>query len=147
VVRTADRIYALLDESLTPVTMKQQTDDPNREPEADLGVGPTASETQTDRYRPVTNWVYRGAMNPDIIGTKQGDAGERGEMPAGTEGFAKAEVTSGGVDTNELSSQTMEARKVPGLYFVGEVVDVTGHLGGHNFQWAWASGFSAGQAV
>jgi predicted Rossmann fold flavoprotein len=68
-------------------------------------------------------------------------------VPAGTEGFAKAEVTSGGVDTKELSSQTMEARKVPGLYFVGEVVDVTGHLGGHNFQWAWASGFSAGQAV
>lgn len=67
--------------------------------------------------------------------------------PAGTEGFAKAEVTAGGVDTNELSAKTMEAGKVPGLYFVGEVVDVTGHLGGHNFQWAWASGFSAGQAV
>jgi hypothetical protein len=67
--------------------------------------------------------------------------------PAGTEGFAKAEVTAGGVDTNELSAKTMEAVKVPGLYFVGEVVDVTGHLGGYNFQWAWASGFSAGQAV
>ena len=68
-------------------------------------------------------------------------------VPAGTEGFAKAEVTAGGVDTNELSAKTMEAVKVPGLYFVGEVVDVTGHLGGYNFQWAWASGFSAGQAV
>ena len=68
-------------------------------------------------------------------------------VPAGTEGFAKAEVTAGGVDTNELSAKTMEAVKVPGLYFVGEVVDVTGHLGGFNFQWAWASGFSAGQAV
>jgi len=67
--------------------------------------------------------------------------------PAGTEGFEKAEVTSGGVDTNELSAKTMESRKVPGLYFIGEVVDVTGHLGGFNFQWAWASGFSAGQAV
>jgi predicted Rossmann fold flavoprotein len=67
--------------------------------------------------------------------------------PAGTEGYAKAEVTLGGVDTDELSSQTMEARKVPGLYFIGEVVDVTGHLGGHNFQWAWASGFAAGQAA
>jgi len=67
--------------------------------------------------------------------------------PAGTEGYAKAEVTAGGVDTNELSARTMESRKVPGLYFVGEVVDVTGHLGGFNFQWAWASGFSAGQAV
>jgi hypothetical protein len=68
-------------------------------------------------------------------------------VPAGTEGFAKAEVTAGGVDTAELSAQTMEAKKVPGLYFVGEVVDVTGHLGGYNFQWAWASGWSAGQAV
>jgi predicted Rossmann fold flavoprotein len=68
-------------------------------------------------------------------------------VPSGTEGFAKAEVTAGGVDTNELSAQTMEAKKVPGLYFVGEVVDVTGHLGGYNFQWAWASGWSAGQAV
>jgi predicted Rossmann fold flavoprotein len=67
--------------------------------------------------------------------------------PAGTEGYRKAEVTAGGVDTNELSSQTMEARRVPGLYFIGEVVDVTGQLGGFNFQWAWASAFSAGQAV
>jgi len=68
-------------------------------------------------------------------------------IPAGTEGYAKAEVTAGGVDTNELSARTMESRKVPGLFFIGEVVDVTGHLGGFNFQWAWASGFSAGQAV
>jgi predicted Rossmann fold flavoprotein len=67
--------------------------------------------------------------------------------PAGTEGYSKAEVTAGGVDTNELFARTMESRKVPGLYFIGEVVDVTGHLGGFNFQWAWASGFSAGQAV
>lgn len=67
--------------------------------------------------------------------------------PVGTEGYEKAEVTAGGVDTNELSSKTMESRKVPGLYFIGEVVDVTGHLGGFNFQWAWSSGYSAGQAV
>ena len=67
--------------------------------------------------------------------------------PSGTEGFKKAEVTAGGVSTTELSSQTMEARRVPGLYFIGEVVDVTGHLGGHNFQWAWASAFAAGQVV
>ena len=67
--------------------------------------------------------------------------------PVGTEGYAKAEVTAGGVDTNELSAKTMESRTVPGLYFIGEVVDVTGHLGGFNFQWAWASGFSAGQAA
>jgi predicted flavoprotein YhiN len=65
--------------------------------------------------------------------------------PSGTEGYAKAEVTVGGVDTAELSSKTMEARRVPGLYFIGEVVDVTGQLGGFNFQWAWASGFVAGQ--
>jgi predicted Rossmann fold flavoprotein len=68
-------------------------------------------------------------------------------VPVGTEGFGKAEVTAGGVDTSELSSRTMEAKRVPGLYFVGEVVDVTGWLGGFNFQWAWASGYSAGQAV
>jgi predicted Rossmann fold flavoprotein len=67
--------------------------------------------------------------------------------PDGTEGYDKAEVTAGGVDTNELSAKTMESRKVPGLFFIGEVVDVTGHLGGFNFQWAWASGFCAGQAV
>jgi len=68
-------------------------------------------------------------------------------MPASTEGFAKAEVTVGGVDTGELSAKTMESRKVPGLFFIGEVVDVTGHLGGFNFQWAWASGASAGRSV
>jgi predicted flavoprotein YhiN len=67
--------------------------------------------------------------------------------PAGTEGYEKAEVTAGGVDTDELSSRTMESRKVPGLFFIGEVVDVTGHLGGFNFQWAWASGAAAGRAV
>ena len=67
--------------------------------------------------------------------------------PKGTEGFATAEVTRGGVSTDELSSKTMEAGKVPGLYFIGEVVDVTGHLGGYNFQWAWASGHAAGQYV
>ena len=67
--------------------------------------------------------------------------------PSGTEGYRTAEVTLGGVDTRELSSVTMESRRVPGLYFVGEVVDVTGQLGGYNFQWAWASGVAAGQAV
>jgi predicted Rossmann fold flavoprotein len=67
--------------------------------------------------------------------------------PNGTEGFAKAEVTAGGISTAELSSQTMEAKKVPGLYAIGEAVDVTGWLGGYNFQWAWASGWAAGQAL
>ncbi|MGV2432400.1 MAG UNVERIFIED_CONTAM: NAD(P)/FAD-dependent oxidoreductase [Rickettsiaceae bacterium] len=66
---------------------------------------------------------------------------------AGSEGYAKAEVTAGGVNTDELSSKNMESKKVPGLFFIGEVVDVTGWLGGYNFQWAWSSGFAAGQAV
>ena len=68
-------------------------------------------------------------------------------IPMETVGYNKAEVTRGGVDTDELSSKTMECKKVPGLYFVGEVVDVTGWLGGYNFQWAWSSGYAAGQAV
>jgi predicted Rossmann fold flavoprotein len=67
--------------------------------------------------------------------------------PAGTEGYEKAEVTAGGVDTDELFAKTMESSRVPGLFFIGEVVDVTGHLGGFNFQWAWASGVCAGRAV
>ena len=67
--------------------------------------------------------------------------------PAGTEGYEKAEVTAGGVDTDELSAKTMESRRVPGLFFIGEVVDVTGHLGGFNFQWAWSSGAAAGRAL
>jgi predicted Rossmann fold flavoprotein len=67
--------------------------------------------------------------------------------PTGSEGFAKAEVTAGGISTAELSSQTMEAKKVPGLYVIGEAVDVTGWLGGYNFQWAWASGWAAGSAI
>ncbi|ASP36052.1 NAD(P)/FAD-dependent oxidoreductase [Labrenzia sp. VG12] len=68
-------------------------------------------------------------------------------VPVGTEGYRTAEVTLGGVDTKDLSSKTMESTKVPGLYFIGEVVDVTGHLGGFNFQWAWSSGHAAGQFV
>lgn len=68
-------------------------------------------------------------------------------IPNGTEGFRTAEVTLGGVNTDELSSQTFESKKVKGLYFIGEVVDVTGHLGGFNFQWAWSSGYAAGQYV
>jgi hypothetical protein len=67
--------------------------------------------------------------------------------PAATEGYRTAEVTLGGIDTNELSSKTMESKQHPGLYFIGEVVDVTGHLGGYNFQWAWSSGQAAGQVV
>ncbi|MFO5768525.1 aminoacetone oxidase family FAD-binding enzyme, partial [Klebsiella pneumoniae] len=68
-------------------------------------------------------------------------------QPNGTEGYRTAEVTLGGVDTNELSSRTMEARKAPGLYFIGEVMDVTGWLGGYNFQWAWSSAWACAQAL
>ena len=67
--------------------------------------------------------------------------------PVGSEGYRTAEVTLGGVDTDGLDPRTLEARAVPGLYFIGEVVDVTGWLGGYNFQWAWASGWCAGQAA
>ena len=67
--------------------------------------------------------------------------------PSGTLGYDKAEVTQGGVDTNEISSKTMESKKIKGLYFIGEVLDVTGHLGGYNFQWAWSSGYVAGKSV
>ena len=67
--------------------------------------------------------------------------------PANTGGYAKAAVTAGGIDTNELNATTMEAKRVPGLYFIGEVVDVIGWLGGYNFQWAWASGATAGRSA
>ncbi len=94
-------------------------------------------------------------------GLPEGELGERSDemlrvaarkvkysaaQPTGTEGYAKAEVTAGGIDTSALSQQTMECRHVPGLYFIGEAVDVTGWLGGYNFQWAWSSGWAAGQA-
>jgi predicted Rossmann fold flavoprotein len=85
---------------------------------------------------------------PDAKLRKLGDAIHRWAIvPAGSEGYRKAEVTLGGVDTKELSQQTMMANKVPGLYFIGEAVDVTGWLGGYNFQWAWASGSAAGLAI
>jgi predicted Rossmann fold flavoprotein len=86
-----------------------------------------------------------GWSNPALEGWEARLHGWR-VVPETTEGFAKAEVTAGGVDTSELSAKTMESR-VRGLFFIGEVVDVTGHLGGFNFQWAWASGAAAGRAV
>ena len=90
----------------------------------------------------------RLADMPDAKLRRLGEAINRWAIvPTGSEGYRKAEVTLGGVDTRELSQQTMMATKVPGLYFIGEAVDVTGWLGGYNFQWAWASGVAAGQAV
>lgn len=85
---------------------------------------------------------------PDKLLRQLGESLNRWRIvPDGTEGYKKAEVTRGGIDTRELSQQSMMASKVPGLYFIGEAVDVTGWLGGYNFQWAWASGVAAGQAV
>jgi predicted Rossmann fold flavoprotein len=103
------------------------------------------------RYLPrrlAERWIEpypAGVLSDNAIDALAGSLHHWQIRPAGTEGYAKAEVTAGGVDTAGLSSKTMECRDVPGLYFIGEVVDITGHLGGFNFQWAWASGFAAGQ--
>jgi predicted flavoprotein YhiN len=85
---------------------------------------------------------------PDrTLGTVEARLADWRFMPNGSEGFAKAEVTAGGISTAELSSKTMEAKRVPGLFAIGEGVDVTGWLGGYNFQWAWASAYAAAQAL
>ena len=100
--------------------------------------------------RMAERWI---ALNPPASWTNPSLAALEKEIhswrltPAGTEGYAKAEVTAGGVDTRELDAKTMESRRVPGLFFIGEVLDVTGWLGGYNFQWAWASAASAGAAA
>ena len=88
-----------------------------------------------------------GALTDKALRAAQTRLADWTFSPSGTEGFAKAEVTAGGISTADLSSRTMEARRVPGLYVIGEAVDVTGWLGGYNFQWAWASGWAAGQAI
>lgn len=117
-----------------------------------------------DMAAALTEWLAKRFV--DVMATRYGFAGKPCGMlsdkdiakidqalrdfiikPNGTEGYRKAEVTRGGVDTDELSATTLEAKKVPGLHFIGEVVDVTGWLGGYNFQWAWASGAAAGRAV
>jgi len=95
-----------------------------------LNINKKISETSNNDLRKLTNFIHNWSIIPD-----------------GTEGYKTAEVTIGGVNTNEISSSTMECKKHPGLFFIGEVLDVTGHLGGHNFQWAWSSGFVAGQNV
>ena len=95
-----------------------------------LNINKKISETSNNDLHKLTNFVHNWSIVPD-----------------GTEGYKTAEVTIGGVNTNEILSSTMECKKHPGLFFIGEVLDVTGHLGGHNFQWAWSSGFVAGQHV
>jgi predicted flavoprotein YhiN len=92
-------------------------------------------------------WGDLGNLPDEKLRAAQSRLADWRFRPNGSEGFAKAEVTVGGISTAELSSQTMEARAVPGLYAIGEGVDVTGWLGGYNFQWAWASGWAAGQAL
>ena len=95
-------------------------------------------------------WCASKPLKQYTPGELQAIAGQLADwrlVPAGTEGYRTAEVTLGGVDTREVSSKTMESQKSPGLYFIGEVLDVTGHLGGFNFQWAWASGHAAGEVV
>jgi predicted Rossmann fold flavoprotein len=122
-----------------------------REPKAPRNI--TAMKSALHNFLPnrlANRWLD---LHPPVAWTNAGLAElehrvhEWTVIPAGTEGYAKAEVTAGGVDTDELSAKTMESRKVRGLFFIGEVVDVTGHLGGFNFQWAWASGASAGRAL
>ena len=99
-------------------------------------------------------WCARYASSQPLPQTRAADLEQLARLvhhwplhPGGTEGYPKAEVTVGGIDTSELSSKTMEARRVPRLYFIGELVDVTGWLGGYNFQWAWASGHAAGEVA
>lgn len=104
--------------------------------------------------RVAERWVALGIDDKQLADLSDADIGNIADRvqrwtvwPSGSEGYATAEVTIGGVDTDALSSKTLECKDYPGLYFIGEVVDVTGHLGGHNFQWAWASGHAAGEVV
>ena len=134
---------------------------PGRDLAAAIGEGPTGNKTRNAAavrlalqeflpHRFAKRWVdlhAPAAWNNPALAALDRQTHEWLLVPEKTEGYEKAEVTAGGVDTDELSSKTMESRKVPGLFFIGEVVDVTGHLGGHNFQWAWASGASAGRAL
>ena len=135
------RIDLAPDRDVTSAIREAKTRNLSAARAAFLGVLPNASRNagSTSTRRPLgptrhLDWLER-------------DLHEWILVPADTEGYEKAEVTAGGVDTDELSSKTMESRKVPGLFFIGEVVDVTGHLGGFNFQWAWASAAAAGRAL
>ncbi len=118
----------------------------------DAGLGTVLAEVFTKKMAALLaeRWFTPKPMRQHTPAELRAIAGKLGSwqvVPAGTEGYRTAEVTLGGVDTRDVSPKTMESRKSPGLYFVGEVLDVTGHLGGFNFQWAWASGHAAAQAV
>ncbi len=134
-------------QKLAPLLKQAKVSTPNQELATVLAqyLPKRMVKTFLDRY-----WPPDGPRKLTQIGDKKlTELAERLNqwrvMPEGTEGYRTAEVTLGGVDTTALSSKTMECNTVPGLFFIGEVVDVTGHLGGYNFQWAWSSGFAAGQ--
>ncbi len=96
----------------------------------------------------MNDWTKPFGETPDKTLRKMATTLQHWHIPiSGTEGYPKAEVTRGGVDTRQLNPKTMEVKNTPGLYFIGEVLDVTGWLGGYNFQWAWSSGWVAGQTV
>ena len=135
------RIDLAPDRDVTSAIRKAKTRNLSAARAAFLGVLPKRfAERWLDLHTPAT-W------NNEALDWLERDLHEWVIVPADTEGYEKAEVTAGGVDTNELSSKTMECRKVPGLFFIGEVVDVTGQLGGFNFQWAWASAAAAGRSL
>lgn len=130
-----------------PEWLKQQRE--NR-PRADLQTVLATHMSKRVVQALCAHWQFQGQMS-DLSNKALAAIAERFHhwriKPGGTEGYRTAEVTLGGIVTDEISSKTMEAKSVPGLYFIGECLDVTGHLGGHNFQWAWASGLAAGQSV
>ncbi|HXE36485.1 MAG TPA: NAD(P)/FAD-dependent oxidoreductase [Verrucomicrobiae bacterium] len=135
------RIDLAPDREVTTAVRKAKTRNLSAARAAFLGVLPKRfAERWLDLHAPPT-WTN------EALDWLERDLHEWVLVPADTEGYEKAEVTAGGVDTAELSSKTMESRKVPGLFFIGEIVDVTGHLGGFNFQWAWASAAAAGRAL
>jgi predicted Rossmann fold flavoprotein len=135
------RIDLAPDRKVTPAIRKAKTRNLSAARNAFLGVLPKRfAERWLDVHAPP-------AWTNEALDWLERDLHEWIVVPADTEGYEKAEVTAGGVDTDELSSKTMESRKVRGLFFIGEVVDVTGHLGGFNFQWAWASAAAAGRAL
>jgi predicted Rossmann fold flavoprotein len=135
------RIDLAPDRDVTSAIRKAKTRNQSAARAAFLGILPKRfAERWLDLHAPPT-WTN------EALDWLERDLHEWILIPADTEGYEKAEVTAGGIDTDELSSKTMESRKVPGLFFIGEVVDVTGHLGGFNFQWAWASAAAAGRAL
>ncbi len=135
------RIDLAPDRKVTPSIRKAKTRNLSAARAAFLGILPKRfADRWLELHTPPT-WTN------EALDWLERDLHEWVVVPADTEGYEKAEVTAGGIDTDELSSKTMESSKVPGLFFIGEVVDVTGHLGGFNFQWAWASAAAAGRAL